>query len=40
MPDDLKKALSEFIQFAQTLRGDEKGEFKGAVKRACHRAAF
>ncbi len=26
MPDELKNALSEFIRFAQTLRGDEKGE--------------
>jgi SAM-dependent methyltransferase len=26
MPDDLKKALSEFVQFAETLRGDEKSE--------------
>jgi hypothetical protein len=26
MPDELKNALSEFIRFAQTLRGDEKSE--------------
>jgi hypothetical protein len=26
MSDDLKTALSEFVQFAKTLRGDEKGE--------------
>ena len=26
MPDDLKNALSEFVRFAQTLRGDEKSE--------------
>jgi SAM-dependent methyltransferase len=26
MPDDLKKELSEFVRFAQTLRGDEKSE--------------
>ena len=26
MPDDLKKDLSEFVRFAQTLRGDEKSE--------------
>jgi hypothetical protein len=26
MPDDLKNALSDFVRFAQTLRGDEKGE--------------
>jgi hypothetical protein len=26
MPDELKNALNEFVQFAQTLRGDEKSE--------------
>jgi hypothetical protein len=26
MPDDLKNALSEFVRFAQKLRGDEKSE--------------
>lgn len=26
MPDELKNALSEFVRFAQTLRGDEKSE--------------
>jgi hypothetical protein len=26
MPDDLKKELSEFVRFAETLRGDEKSE--------------
>jgi hypothetical protein len=26
MLDDVKNALSEFIRFAQTLRGDEKGD--------------
>jgi hypothetical protein len=26
MPDQLKTALSEFVRFARTLRGDEKGE--------------
>src|SRR5258708_7771980 len=26
MPDELKKAVSEFVKFAEKLRGDEKGE--------------
>src|SRR5437667_1824245 len=33
MPDDVKNALSEFIRFAQTLRGDEKSEAQSFLDR-------
>ena len=33
MADDLKKNLSEFVRFAQTLRGNEKGEAQTFVDR-------
>jgi len=33
MPDDLKKALSDFVRFAQTLRGDEKSEAQSFIDR-------
>jgi hypothetical protein len=33
MPDDLKNALSEFIRFAGTLRGDEKSEAQSFLDR-------
>src|ERR1700732_1142797 len=33
MPDDLKNALSDFVRFAQTLRGDEKSEAQSFIDR-------